>query len=142
MQGQAFSRWDHALYMVAIAAFPALVALAACLHPSSDGVGTHTQLHLPPCGVLLVFGNPCPSCGMTTAFAWMARGDLLEALRVQPAGAAVFLAGVAFWLTMPYAYLKRRPFESLFESRGFLPTVVGLIVVILVVWVLRLAGWM
>jgi hypothetical protein len=132
---------DALLYAVAFAGFLALVALSAWLNPSSGGVGTHTQLHLPPCGVLLVFGKPCPSCGMTTAFAWMVRGRVLRALSIQPAGVAVFLAALAWWLYLPVGFFKRRPFFHIFDAPAFLPTVMGLVVIILAVWGLRLAGW-
>ena len=136
-----FSRWDTVFYALAFGAFLGMMALAAWLNPAPGGMGTHTQLHLPPCGVLLVFGKPCPSCGMTTAFAWMARGRVFRALSVQPAGVAVFLAALAWWLYLPVGFLRRRPFLHLFDVPAFLPTVMGLIVIILVVWGLRLAGW-
>jgi hypothetical protein len=69
-----------------------LLALAACLSPDPRGVGTHTHLGLPPCGLMLLWGVPCPTCGMTTAFAHTVRGHWLAACRTQPAG---FLAAVA-----------------------------------------------
>lgn len=132
---------DRVLYALAWLAFAAVVAVAASLDPAPVGVGTHTQLRLPPCGVWLVFGKPCPSCGMTTAFAWMSRGRWIRGVRAQPAGAAVFLAALGWWLYLPLAALRKRSFLFLFDSPAFLPTVLGLIVVILGVWGYRLAGW-
>jgi hypothetical protein len=75
-----------------------LMALAAGLSPAATGHGTHTEVGLPPCGWAMVLGAPCPTCGMTTAFAHAARGSLLDALRTQPFGLAFALVvAMAFW---------------------------------------------
>jgi hypothetical protein len=78
---------------------------------------------------------------MTTAFAWMSRGRWMRGIRTQPAGAAVFLAALGWWLYLPLAAFRRRPFLEVFDSPAFLPTVLGLIAIILLVWGVRLAGW-
>ena len=67
-----------------------LLLLAAWMNPSAEGLGTHQQLGLAPCGWIVYGGIPCPSCGMTTSFAHATDGNLLGALQAQPAGA--FLA--------------------------------------------------
>ena len=54
--------------LVAVGAAAPLV-LAASLTPAAQGLGTHTALGLPACGWASMSGIPCPSCGMTTAFA-------------------------------------------------------------------------
>ena len=76
------------------------------LEPSPAGHGTHTQLGLPACGWAAVMGHPCPTCGMTTAFAWAVRGRLWASFLAQPLGmllalgtAAGFWAGVYISLT-------------------------------------------
>ena len=60
---------------------PCLAALAVSvwLAPRPAGFGTHRALGLPPCGFLAQTGYPCPSCGMTTAFAAMAHGHPVDA---------------------------------------------------------------
>lgn len=63
-----------------------LLAVAACLSPAPEGHGTHRQLGLPPCTVLVLFGIPCPSCGMTTAWTHFAHGDLAAAARANFTG--------------------------------------------------------
>lgn len=68
-----------------------LLGLAVWLTPSERGLGTHTQLGLIGCSWPTTLGIPCPTCGMTTAFAWMVRGRLLAAFAAQPAGAALCL---------------------------------------------------
>jgi len=52
-----------------------LLVLARTLSPDPQGMGTHQQLGLPPCGFKLVLGIPCPSCGMTTSWALATRGQ-------------------------------------------------------------------
>jgi hypothetical protein len=47
---------------------------------------THTQLGLAPCSMMVLLGKPCPACGMTTAFALLIRGDMVNALRANWAG--------------------------------------------------------
>ncbi|MCK4660730.1 MAG: DUF2752 domain-containing protein [Phycisphaerae bacterium] len=69
-----------------------LFVVAAMLTPDPCGVGTHTHLGLPPCSMMVTWGIPCPTCGMTTAFAYTVRGQWLAAIRAQPAG---WLAAVA-----------------------------------------------
>ncbi|MFH0983805.1 MAG: DUF2752 domain-containing protein [Planctomycetota bacterium] len=69
-----------------------LLAVAAALVPDPSGVGTHTQLGVPACRMMVLWGVPCPTCGMTTAFAHTVRGHWAAALHTQPAG---FLAALA-----------------------------------------------
>jgi hypothetical protein len=80
----------------------AVLILAAWLKPDPRGFGTHAQLGTGPCGMLIMTGYPCPTCGMTTAFAHLVRGQWLRALWVQPAGfalglGALVLTGVSAW---------------------------------------------
>lgn len=76
-----------------------VLAVAAGLTPSGDGHGTHTDLGLPACGFASTFGTPCATCGMTTAFAHMADGEVASSFATQPMGAVLALgAAVAFWI--------------------------------------------
>jgi hypothetical protein len=70
----------------------AVLGLAAWLEPSPAGLGTHSQLAMPPCGWIVMVDVPCPTCGMTTAFAHAANGSFIAALRAQPMGAVLALA--------------------------------------------------
>src|SRR5438270_2880047 len=60
---------------------------------------THTQLGLPPCNFKLLTGLPCPSCGMTTSFALLVRGDLKNSLKANAVGTllAIFCALFIPW---------------------------------------------
>ncbi len=69
-----------------------ILAMAALLEPSPTGLGTHSQLSLPSCGWIAVADVPCPTCGMTTAFAHAANGNLAAAAVAQPMGAVLAVA--------------------------------------------------
>ncbi|MEM7228176.1 MAG: DUF2752 domain-containing protein [Planctomycetota bacterium] len=82
----------RAVGAVITVATAAVLLVAAYLDPDPAGVGTHEQLGLTPCGWMLAADMPCPTCGMTTAFAHAAEGNLLQSLRTQPLGACLALA--------------------------------------------------
>src|SRR5262245_6202429 len=69
---------------------------------------THRQLGLPPCTFKAVTGLPCPSCGMTTSFALLMHGDVLNSLWANPVGTllAVFCLALIPW-SLASAYLGR-----------------------------------
>ncbi len=79
-----------------------ILGVAACIPPSPTGLETHRALGLPACGFFQTTGVPCPSCGMTTAFAHAAHGHLWQAWVTQPAGCvlavlAAMLALAGLW---------------------------------------------
>lgn len=90
------SRW-----IVALGAMVMLfvLVLAARLTPNPEGHATHKQLGLPACGFVIATGKPCATCGMTTAFAHAANGNLFASFRTQPVGAmfAVIASGL-IWI--------------------------------------------
>ncbi len=67
-----------------------VLGLAASLTPDPSGMGTHRQLGLGGCSMLVTTGVPCPMCGMTTTFAHLAHLHLLDALKTQPFGVVLF----------------------------------------------------
>lgn len=86
-----------------------LLIVAANLRPDPRGVETHTQLGLWPCGWYLASKVPCPTCGMTTAFAAAANGSYFASLRTQPFGFVLALAAaVSFWAGMHVACFGSR----------------------------------
>lgn len=72
-----------------------VLGFAALLQPSPSGLGTHAQLGLGSCGFLLQTGYPCPTCGMTTAFADLMHGHPLRSFLDQPAGFVMALGTAA-----------------------------------------------
>ena len=54
---------------------------------------------LPSCPLKTLAGLPCPLCGLTTAVAWLARGDLGEAVRnhvLSPFVGIAVVAGIVY----------------------------------------------
>jgi hypothetical protein len=86
--------WLRTALVGLVLGISAIFGIAAWLNPyGSDGsalqMGTHEQLGFPPCNFMILTGKPCPSCGMTTSFALMVRGDLENALAANPVGSAL-----------------------------------------------------
>ena len=77
-----------------------LVATARSLTPDPRGYGTHEQLGLGACGFTRLTGWRCPTCGMTTAWAYATRGDIHAALAANGGGTVLLLLAViaAPWL--------------------------------------------
>ena len=94
---------SRAAAAVVLAISAGVLALALWLDPSAEGVGTHTQLGLPPCGFHASTGLPCASCGMTTAFSYAAHGRLLLSFLTQPAGAFLAVLTAAAAVVSAYA---------------------------------------
>lgn len=92
--------WVRVALVVMAIALIGVFTLAAQLNPYRDGrvwlEGTHTQMQLPPCTFKVATGLPCPSCGMTSSFALLVRGDLWNSLQANWAG--TLLAGLCLAL--------------------------------------------
>src|SRR3954464_10156545 len=77
------NRWAMVLGAIGLAV---VFGVARRLEPDPRGYGTHTQLGLYPCMFAQVTGYRCPSCGMTTSFAWFVRGRFERSWRANPVG--------------------------------------------------------
>jgi len=86
---------SRVLWAAWLAGVAAVLVIAGVLTPSDAGYGTHLQLGLPPCGILLITGTPCPSCGLTTSFAHMVRLQWSAAWHANPWGVALFATMLA-----------------------------------------------
>ncbi|MCB9831491.1 MAG: DUF2752 domain-containing protein [Planctomycetes bacterium] len=95
------------LLLIGLALTPLVIAWR--LAPDARGFGTHEQLGMEPCGWLESSGQPCPTCGMTTAFANTVRLRLVAAFMANPAGLFLCLLCIAlpiyvirsWWLGLP-----------------------------------------
>ncbi|MEM1213991.1 MAG: DUF2752 domain-containing protein [Planctomycetota bacterium] len=94
----------------------ALLTTAALLSPNPDGHGTHTSLGLAPCGLLQATGIPCPTCGMTTAFALAADANLLRSLLTQPLGFLLALSTACTVLISGYALITGMRLQPLLDA--------------------------
>jgi hypothetical protein len=88
---------------------------ATRLDPYENGkprmMETHTQLGLPPCNFKLITGLPCPSCGMTTSFALLVRGDFKNSLRANAVGTVLAVFCLLF---IPWSLTSALRGRSLF----------------------------
>ncbi len=101
--------------LFAAAGLMGLFAIARRLEPDPRGFGTHTQLGLGPCAYLTTTSRLCPTCGMTTAYAWVVRGNLGRAWQANPAGCLYALLSVplAAWFITSAALNRAAGFQSL-----------------------------
>jgi hypothetical protein len=119
-----------------------LLATAAWLTPNPQGLGTHRQLGLPPCTIVAWFGIRCPSCGMTTSWSHMLRGQVVAAMQANAGGALLAMVAIACgpWLVgsgLLGRWLIRPPREGVTLAIGLV-----IVIVTLTQWTLRISlGW-
>mgnify|MGYP000846371592 CR=1 FL=1 len=87
----AVVRQWRALNLGWVAGTVTVLVLSRLLTPNPTGWGTHTEILPLPCVWHVLTGLPCPGCGLTTAFAWMARGDGAAAWRCNPLGPPAYV---------------------------------------------------
>jgi hypothetical protein len=90
------------IVLVAGAGLLGLLFASRWLTPDPRGLGTHEQLGLPPCGFYLWWGVPCPSCGMTTSWAWLVQFEFAEAFTQHAGGAllGIFSFALGGWMVL------------------------------------------
>jgi hypothetical protein len=131
--------WWGRTILLALAGLVVLVfAIAFRLDPyRPDGTAlmeeTHRQLGLPPCTFRAATGLPCPSCGMSTSFALLVRGDLGNSLRANAVGTLLALFSLAF---LPWALVSAYRGHMLFIT-SVEGAVTRLVVFFLVLMMLR-----
>lgn len=92
------------------------------------------------CTLISLFGVPCPQCGMTRSWVWAARGDIVQAFWLNPAGLALFVASLtggaigAVRLSVPQMAHRRVPRHWLVVG------IVAWLVLYIVPWLARLLG--
>jgi hypothetical protein len=119
-----------------------LFGVAAVLTPSGRGFGTHQQLGLPPCSFYALYGRPCPTCGSTTAFARLVRGDAAGALRANAGGTilAVLAALAGPWMLLSAA--RGRWLGPPLRGEIVGGTAGVILAIMFIQWIIRLcAGW-
>jgi len=94
------------------------------------------------CGMKQRTGLPCPTCGMTTCVLAFARGDLLTAFYVQPAGAflcTLLVVGAFFAFLISVFGVYFSAFDRLFAEIGIRYVIVGLLVILAAGWAVTMA---
>jgi hypothetical protein len=87
-------RLARAMLVAVVVALTGVFVAAFRIHPYDEEgnprtMSTHTQLGMPPCNFVVLTGKPCPSCGMTTSFALLVRGDVLASMRANWVGSVI-----------------------------------------------------
>lgn len=121
-----------------------VLSLAVYLDASPNGVGTHRQLGLPPCGMYAATGVPCATCGMTTAFSHAAHGRLIDSFTTQPAGALLALATAMALLISAWALVTGMSLTPLASTVWRPRTVFAGAAVVIVAWIYKImvvTGW-
>ncbi len=111
-------------------------------HGRPRTMATHTQLGMPPCNFVTLTGKPCPACGMTTSFALLVRGDVVNSLRANWAGT---LIAVLWAITMVWALASGIAGRALFVPPGkgelILTVIVGVVLALMLLrWAAVLLG--
>ena len=121
---------------------PCLAVLGASvwLTPDPHGVGTHEQLGLSPCSMLIDYGWPCPGCGLTTAFAAVAHGQFVAAFRAQLAGPFLFVGVVLLVLASGAEVITGRDYLRRFRP-GWWCVVVPVLITLIGWGVKAYLGW-
>jgi hypothetical protein len=95
-----------------------------------------------PCGMKQRTGLPCPTCGMTTCVLAFARGQVLTAFYVQPAGAflcSLLVVGTFFAFLTGVLGVYFGFFDRLWTELTVKYVVVGLLVILAAGWAVTLA---
>jgi hypothetical protein len=105
-------------------------------------VGFDFGLLFGPCGMKQRTGLPCPTCGMTTCVLAFARGDVLTAFYVQPAGGflcSLLVVGAFFAFLTSVFGIYFGFFDRLWTELTVKHVVVGLLVILAGGWAVTLA---
>lgn len=126
MVGPRRSAWLWAL--AGLAGF----AAAAVLHLWVPGSGPETSF----CFSRRVLGLPCPGCGLTRAFAHLAKGEWPAALAAHPLAPVLAAEIVLLWLVWGRAALRGLPLAS---PAWLTPAVLAHMAVLCALWLGRLS---
>ena len=130
----------RAVWAVSTLGLTVVLVLAAWLEPDPRGLGTHTQLGLPPCGFLWLTGLPCPGCGLTTSFALMAAGEWLRAFRTQPLGVLLYALCVFAWPVCAAGWIRGWSVHATLSRLPVYTVALGLSLLALFNWCVRLVS--
>ncbi len=134
-----YGRRDKSVAIGMLVSACAVLAAAAWLKPAACGYGTHTQLGLPPCNFLRLTHLPCPSCGLTTCFAWAIRLHFWNAFLANPFGILAFLGTVLLIPAAIFLLWRRMSFRRITEHAYFNKAVYAGTALYFLSWIFKLA---
>jgi len=130
---------EKAVQLVLLLSCIALLAIGSLLKPDPRGFATHAQLGLPPCAFRALTGIPCPSCGMTTAFALAVRFDFGRALLTQPVGLLAFFGTIAGLFLLTTSLISGLSLRKLIDEGRFASRLGVLILLFIIVsWLYKI----
>lgn len=105
--------WVRGVLLAFAAGLVAVFVVAVRINPYDDQgrplpFGTHTRIGMPPCEFYVMFGKPCPSCGLTTSFSLLMHGDVRASLKANAVGTAMALFCAALIPWSLYVSLRGR----------------------------------
>jgi hypothetical protein len=131
---------DRVGYAIVAIGCVAILVVSRLLSPAAGGQGTHEQLGLPPCTFHLVTGHGCPGCGLTTAFTYMAHGEIASAFGANPLGPLGFAIVALLVPLAAYRAVRPVPVDEVVANPLFYWLLMGLLFAMFVAWGIRL--WM
>ena len=136
--GDRLGRATRVLLVAFALALLSMLVVARRLEPDQRGYGTHERLGLWPCAFRATTGRPCPTCGMTTSFAWFARAKPVRSWRANPAGSLLAPTCLALipWLLLASARGRPAPFRSL--EQPLVVLAVASVALTVVSWTVRM----
>lgn len=125
------------VFLVAAACLAGVLLVARRLEPDPRGFGTHTQLGLPHCAFLTATGRLCPTCGMTTSFAWLTRGEIQHSWQANPAGCVYALLAVPVLVWLVWSAVANQPIGFKRVSGPFTGLIFAAVALGIASWLIR-----
>jgi hypothetical protein len=117
-----------------------VLVTARWLEPDPTGVGTHVQLGLPPCAFLYFTKLPCPTCGLTTSFAHMARLQVTQAFQAHWLGPPLFALTAVTVALCAWGCAAGMTIANAIERLRLARLVAIIAAAAVIVWVVRLGA--
>ncbi len=117
-----------------------LLAGLAAMFAASVVLPETPMVHVVVCPLRAATGLPCPGCGMGRAFCAVSRGELAAAFAHHALGPVVYVALALLMLRTLAEVVLRRRLAPLTPRRLRRPLVLALGVLLVALWLGRLAG--
>ena len=103
---------DRSVALIILACAVGFVIFLAQVQPDPRGHGTHEQFGMEPCGWVVQYSKPCPTCGVTTAGSHLVRGQVWQAVKTQPFGTGLGLFGLWLGAVAAWCLLRGRSYAD------------------------------